>query len=67
MDASNESIRRSEMVMIRTAFRNGWPVPTEKRLRIIAQLNHVINSPTRSKWDKQKAVETLAVVTGEFI
>lgn len=62
-DASPEQpISRGEMLMVRRAFRNRWGVSADKRRRIVARLQHVIDDPKQSARDRPKAVETLGVV-----
>ncbi len=60
--AGDEPLTRGEMLLIRRAFRNGWPVPAEARRRIGRRLSAVIDDGGRSARDKQKALETLAIV-----
>lgn len=59
---ADEPIRRGEMVLVRRAFLNGWPVPASERRRIVARLSAVLDDPRRSARDKQKALETLAII-----
>ncbi len=59
---SDETLTRSDMILIRKAFREGWGVPPEKRERTIQQLQAIIDDPARNDSDRRKASETLVVV-----
>ena len=59
---SLEHLSRSEMLLIKKAAKEGWPVATEKRLENIARLQAVIDDHDRNDRDRQKARETLDAV-----
>jgi hypothetical protein len=59
-----DPLTRSDMMLIRKAFKQGWNVPADERQRAVARLRQVLNDPARSARDKQKASETLASIEG---
>jgi hypothetical protein len=60
--SDSEPLTRSDMQMIRKAFREGWNVPPDERQRAVERLRQVLDDPARSARDKAKSQETLAAI-----
>ncbi len=54
-------LRRSDMILIERAVRNGWPMTPDKLAYEMSRLQTVIDDRSRSDRDRWRARRTLAV------